>query len=94
MYLNSLIKKTYLFICDSTKYYVHFSGEYLIVAMTIDRFVAIQFPIKSRKWREPKYALIISAVVFLLVMIYASAYLHMATLVGDGTCTGKLYNIP
>ena len=76
-------------LSDTNMFSLTFAGTYLVVWMTMDRFMAIRFPIESQKWRQPKYALKVCTIVLLASIVYTSAYIHMATLVGVNTCVGK-----
>lgn len=53
-------------LCMTTDSMSQFASNYCLTLMSIDRFLAVVFPIRSAKWRKPKSAKIFSAMVWIV----------------------------
>ena len=79
-----------LWECKIAAYFVNISlqsSSYQILAMTIDKYVAIKWPHKAATYSTPKRSKIIVLSVFMLALIYNSPHLLVASLVGDQCLT-------
>ena len=72
--------------CKIPAYLVHFSlqsSAYQVLAMTIDKYVAIKWPHKAATYSTPGRAKIILSCILLCALIYNSPHLLVASWVGD-----------
>ena len=63
------------------------NSTFQVLAMTVDKFIAIKWPHKAATYSTPKGAKLIVAIGFLALMIYNIPHLFMARLLG-GQCFG------
>ena len=59
--------------------------------MTIDRFVALRFPLTSQSWRKPKFAFKMSSIVIGTSLVYTSPIIYTAQVIGEDSCVGKTF---
>ena len=58
-------------------------GIFLILFMTLDRFIAVRFPFKAATVCTPKRARITTALIVILMLGYTAPYLYTAGLVNN-----------
>ena len=82
------VEERHLLKCQIAAYLVNFSQQssaYHILAMTVDKYVAIKWPHKASTYSTPRTAKMIICGVFLCAVIYNCPHLLLASLVG-GLC--------
>ena len=66
-----------------------FVGVFLIVAMTLDRFLAVRYPHNFQKWRTPKHAWKVGLSIFVFCVLYCMPFMYTADLIGGTVCSGS-----
>ena len=72
--------------CKIAAYLVNFSlqsSTYQVLAMTVDKYVAIKWPHRAATYSIPKRARIISCCIFACALLYNGPHLYTSSLVGD-----------
>jgi len=85
---NLLGRSLSLYECKYIVFMVHLfshNGIMVIIAMTVDRFVAVRHPLTAASVCTPYRAKVTSCVIFVAMVIYCLQYFFFATLVGQ-TC--------
>ena len=62
------------------------SSTYLILAMTVDKYIAIKWPHKAATYSTPRRATLIVVVLQICVIIYNVPHLFLSSTVGDNKC--------
>ena len=84
------IRKYYLWECIINAFLHNFAlqcATYLIVTMTIDKYIAIKWPHRAAVYSSPKRARVIIVTVFTFTVLYNSPHFFMTALV-EGECYG------
>ena len=90
LFVGIKIHEGWLWGCKFSAFLVNCSVQssaYQVLAMTIDKYVAIKWPHKAATYSTPKRAKIILSCIFLCTLIYNSPHLLIASLVGDQCIT-------
>ena len=61
-------------------------STYLILAMTVDKYIAIKWPYKAATYSTPKRATLIVVVLQICIIIYNVPHLFLSSTVGDNKC--------
>ena len=71
-----------------TCFSLQLQGVYYVVAMTVDRYLAICYPLKFMALRTPSVAHKVGIGIGVFFFFYTMPYLYTAIIIG-GTCSGE-----
>ncbi len=67
-------------------------GVFLIVGMTVDRFIAIKFPLRARSVCTPKRARYVAGVLLLVLLVYSIPfYIYSDTMKNNTSCQAMVH---